>query len=212
MSIEEELKVLGELRNSSQFSETYYFWNHETEEHLKTIIKVLLNEYEKPEWNLPFFIIMKDLLMNANKANMKRAYFEETDLNIHHAGDYDFGLRNFKSLILKGKIHSLQEKSRSLGLCVELILEHSRSGVQIEIINNSPMVREEAKKIRNSLLSSQEYSDITQYQKERADDSEGEGLGIPLIIMTLKYYKIPPQNFTIYSSAGKTISKVEIPF
>jgi hypothetical protein len=51
-----------------------------------------------------------------------------------------------------------------------------------------------------------------EYYLERADDSEGEGIGIALIIILLKDLGVPVSNFRIENQNGFTEASIAFPW
>lgn len=157
------------------------------------------------------YTITKDLILNGIKANFKRIFFLESGMDISHPGDYELGVRMYKSKLLNGGIGEFAAKARDLDFWVRAKLEFKEDDLVIEVTNNQEMVQSEMYKINSSILYSQKYEDIMEYYLERADDSEGEGIGIALIIILLKSMNVNLYSFQIFNLDGLTRASVEIP-
>ncbi len=190
----------------------FFHWLPSDESALFHSIRQVLDSYNAGAVCSTIYTIAKDLILNGMKANQKRAFFSQSGLDIHHAGDYELGVRMFKSKLQSGNLQDFEQYARDMDLWVQIYLEDLESNLALTVINNQPMVSSEIRKIRNSFLYAVEYEDIMEYYLERADDSEGEGIGIALIIILLKDLGIPLQNFTIENKDSYTIAKVIFPW
>ncbi|MCC5816639.1 MAG: hypothetical protein JJT78_17955 [Leptospira sp.] len=158
------------------------------------------------------YTIAKDLILNGTKANYKRLFFQSVALDINHPADYELGVRMFKSKVLSGSLPDFESLAVEMDLWVKaefLILEDC---LHLRVTNNQAMVAPEIQKIRNSFLHATDYVDIMEFYLERADDSEGEGIGIALVIILLKFLGVPLNLFTIENSAGYTIANIQFPW
>lgn len=181
------------------------------DENLVQVLDALTERYKIQHLSPILFTIVKDLILNGFKANFKRLFFQENQLDIHSPADYELGVRMYKSLILSGRGNLYEPIAREQNLYVNIKIEHDDSQIKFDIRNNSMLVRGEMQKIRNSLLHAQNYNDIMEYYIERGDNSEGEGIGIALCIILLKGENLPTDQFRIYHEDGETIAQLTIP-
>lgn len=181
------------------------------DENLVKILDALTEKYGISELSAILFTIVKDLILNGFKANFKRIFFQENQLDIHSPADYELGVRMYKSLILSGRGNTFEPLARERNLYVHLKIEHNESQIKFDVRNNNTLVRGEMQKIRNSLLHAQNYNDIMEYYIERGDNSEGEGIGIALCVILLKGEGLPTDQFRIYHEDGETIAQLSIP-
>ncbi|MCU0823901.1 MAG: hypothetical protein MUF77_04600 [Leptospira sp.] len=182
------------------------------DENLSKILDCLCEKYNKIDLSTILYTIVKDLILNGFKANFKRIFFFENHLDIHSPADYELGVRMYKSFILSGKGNTYEDLAKEKNLYVKTKIDHGNSGIHFEVRNNSPLVKGEMQKIRNSLLHAQNYSDIMEYYIERGDNSEGEGIGIALCVILLKGENLPTDQFRIFQEEGETIAEIKIPF
>ncbi|MCW7493483.1 hypothetical protein ND861_12615 [Leptospira sp. 2 VSF19] len=181
------------------------------DENLVKILDTLTEKYGILDLSAILFTIVKDLILNGFKANFKRIFFQENQLDIHSPTDYELGVRMYKSLILSGRGNSFEPLAREKNLYVHLKIEHNENQIKFDVRNNTTLVRGEMQKIRNSLLHAQNYNDIMEYYIERGDNSEGEGIGIALCVILLKGEGLPTDQFRIYHEDGETIAQLSIP-
>ncbi|MCW7487662.1 hypothetical protein EHR01_07240 [Leptospira mtsangambouensis] len=190
---------------------TAYGASKTLDENLVKVLDALTEKYKIPDLSAILFTIVKDLILNGFKANFKRIFFQENQLDIHSPTDYELGVRMYKSLILSGRGNTFEPLAREKNLYVHLKIEHNETQIKFDVRNNTTLVRGEMQKIRNSLLHAQNYNDIMEYYIERGDNSEGEGIGIALCVILLKGEGLPTDQFRIYHEDGETIAQLNIP-
>ena len=136
--------------------------------------------------------------MNCVKANAKRVFFEENNLNIKNIEDYKQGIRIFKEEIGNKKLRELCEKGREKKIYIKIVYTHQKNGLKIEILNNAEILKEEERRIRAKLSKGQRYENLFDFYNDNSDTTEGEG--------------VDPSNFRIGSKNGITKTRIEIPF
>lgn len=158
------------------------------------------------------YTIAKDLILNGTKANYKRIFFQTVSMDITHPADYELGVRMFKSKVLSGSLPDFEPLAEEMDLWVKVEFRMDGESLFLKVTNNQAMVPPEIQKIRNSFIHAMDYNDIMEYYLERADDSEGEGIGIALVIILLKFLEVPLGNFQIQNTAGYTVANIEFPW
>ena len=69
---------------------------HETEMYIEEILGVYLDKFGQSELKDRIAYCMRELAVNAKKANTKRVYFSEKNLDINNPDDYVKGMESFK--------------------------------------------------------------------------------------------------------------------
>lgn len=190
----------------------FYHWNPSETTDVYDSLYSILEERSLTSLASSIYTITKDLILNGTKANYKRIFFIKTGLDIHHPGDYELGVRMFKSKVLLGTLPDFAPLAKDLNLWVEAEFISEEDNFIVRVKNNQSMVSPEILKIRTSLIYAQNYEDIMEYYLERADDSEGEGIGIALIIILLKDLGVPVSNFRIENQDGLTVANITFPW
>lgn len=188
----------------------YHLWDPEENNEIYDAIHSILKQRKLESFTSTIFTLSKDLLLNGIKANLKRLFFQEIKADISHPSDYELGVRMYKSKVLHGRLPDYKEAAIQKNFYVEINLYDNDVGIFISVKNNQIMVNNEMNKIRSSILHSQNYNDIMEYYLERADDSEGEGIGIALVVLLLKSMNSRLENFQIRNHEDSTIASVEI--
>ncbi|MGJ4745363.1 HDOD domain-containing protein [Leptospira sp. SA-E8] len=156
------------------------------------------------------FSILRESAMNAVKANSKRIFFAENNLNISNPDDYLRGMANFKKEMIKDKERyaALLEKVKFHCL---ITLAFNRTSFLMRVSNNAPIIPEELKRVENRIGKSKEYNDLGEVFADHADDSEGAGLGLAMSLLMLKNEGIAADSYKLKAEGGITSAYIKIP-
>lgn len=204
-------EILEKIKSGENFKFRKFGPSQDFDEELILLLNLLTEYYNRPDFGSIFYTIVKDLVLNGYKANFKRVFFLENNLDINSPGDYELGVRMYKSFILAGKSKSYTEIAERKNFYVDIEIIHNSDEIRVIVENNNRLTINEMQKIKNSLLHAQNYNDIMEYYIERGDSSEGEGIGIALCVILLKGEGIPTENFKIASNQFDTRATVHIP-
>ena len=89
-------KVVQAARSSIPLTVKSYTLPHETEVYLEEILGVFLQEVGQERLRDPLAYCLRELAVNAKKANTKRVYFREKGLSLLSTDEYEEGMRHFK--------------------------------------------------------------------------------------------------------------------
>lgn len=151
-----------------------------------------------------------ELLTNAKKANTKRIYFKEQNLDINSDMDYHQGMISFKEDTLNNLAHYLKLQKQA-GLYVKFRIQLYDEGLKIEILNNSVLTVFEKKRINEKLKVAKRYEDPSQVISRVIDQTEGAGLGIIIMVLMLQKIGLSKDNFKIFSTDTETITQMILP-
>ena len=182
-----------------------------TEAALKEILDLILTHYRRPELVHAIYTAIKELTVNAVKANMKRVVFHRRGLDVNRPGDSEQGSLYFKERLQKGSLETFALEARELGYVVIVDFFFEPDVLLIEIRNNTLLANEENERLRNKLARSMTYEDIAQFYMDHADPTEGEGLGMTMITVMLRQVDIDPHCFTIFTEGNETVARLELP-
>ena len=79
-------------------------------------------------------------------------------------------------------------------------------------INNTPIPKIDEKRMRKKLSIAMKYNSLADYYMDNADNVEGAGMGLAMIIILLTNQGIDPQYLRIGTNKNETIARLEIPF
>ena len=180
------------------------------ETYIYEVLSVFLTECHQEHMIDGLMFCMGELLTNSKKANTKRIYFKEHNLDINSELDYHQGMISFKDDMLKDIEHYLIAQ-KDAGLYVKFIIQLYDEGVKIEIRNNSILTVFEKKRINEKLKASRKYTDPKQVISKVIDQTEGAGLGIIIIVLILQKIGLSQENFKVYATDKETITQMLLP-
>ncbi|WCL50386.1 histidine kinase [Leptospira sp. GIMC2001] len=181
------------------------------EENIQKAIELILDKLTYATLVPTLYTIIKELAINACKANQKRIFFEERGYDISNGDDYYKGLQEYKQSFSEAMSDEYGLKSKKKGYYCLINFSYSADGITVEVINNTPIAKQEEKSIREKLEKGMAYDDIAQFYMDNADNAEGAGLGLALILIMLKGEGIDPNFFRIIIGDETTTARLEIP-
>ena len=185
-------------------------FDHQSEDNIEKVLELFLKELDQSDLMGPLSYCVKELAVNANKANTKRVYFQEKNLNLQNPDDYQIGMVNFKSETLESLEYWL-DLQKKRGLFIRFIFHPERENFRICVINNSEITRSEQMRIYDRIARSRTFSSLDEAFSEVMDDSEGAGLGIVIVILMLKKIGLDENAYEIEGEAGLTTVNLKIP-
>ncbi len=191
----------------------FYVLDEDTERKIEKMLLDIFSTYGKSEYGGVIFTCVKELIINAAKANLKRVLFEEHNMNIDDEKEYIAGMLRFRDELTTANILKYFSKLTAKDYWVKLIVEHTKDGVCIEVINNAHITKIEEQRLRDKLKKAMQYTDIAQFYMEQGDEIEGAGMGIALVIMLLKGIDVDPSLFRLGNTdEEQTLIRIEVPF
>ncbi len=153
---------------------------------------------------------IRELAINAKKANTKRIFFQENNLDPKKSEDYELGMKTFKESMLKHQIHYLNKlKENSLYIKIEFLRYQSWASFAVK--NNTEMLPEEWERIRMKIAQAKEYESLEDAFVEVMDDLEGAGLGLVVLILLMRNSGISGDFLHIYPKPGETVARIIVP-
>lgn len=196
------------IKNGKILSLKTHRITHSVEEHIQKAVGLILDKVTHPTLVPTVYTIIKELAINACKANQKRIFFEEKGLDLNDPSDYEKGVREYKSLFSEKMSELYGQKAQKKGYYCLINFHYSLNGIRIEVVNNAPITQQEEKSLREKLEKGMRYNDIAQFY---LDNTEGAGIGLALILIMLKGEEIDPSYFRIIIREDVTIARLEIP-
>ncbi|HOW81783.1 MAG TPA: HDOD domain-containing protein [Spirochaetota bacterium] len=155
--------------------------------------------------------VLKELINNSIKANIKRLYFKLKGLDINKTEDYRTGMETFKEDIYQSGDDEIFNKLEESNLVVRISFKNTENHIHINVINNIPILDSEIMKINSRIKKAYKYVDISDAFDDVLDESEGAGLGLIMAMMLFKNSGLPAESFRIYRKGDLTIATVSIP-
>lgn len=203
-------KIKKAIQAKIPLSVTTYTLPHEMEVYMGDILTAFLSELNQSHMTEFLTYSLNELITNAKKANTKRVYFAEKNLNINDIEEYSIGMKDFKKDTLENINHYL-EIQKAKGLYIKLILQSNFHEIKIEVKNNSELTPFEYKRIHDKIEKAQQYSSIEEAFSQVLDETEGAGLGLIIMILMLRKIGLTDDNYQVLCENGETINRITLP-
>ena len=203
-------KVVQAARGSIPLTVKSFTLPHETEVYLEEVLGLFLKEMGQERLKDPLAYCLRELAVNAKKANTKRVYFKEKGLDLLNKGDYDEGMRGFKQETLDNISHFL-DLQKEEGLYVKIIFHTKSNRLNLYVCNNTEITRSEQIRVYDRIARSRAFDSLEEALTTVLDDSEGAGLGIVILVLMLKKIGLDEDAFDIDVHNGETIARIVIP-
>jgi len=190
---------------------TIPYSNQEIEHLLTKVVGVVFEYLNRPKLGSALVYVLKELVMNASKANTKRVYFANYGLDINNPEDYQKGMKNFKAEVFSNfnKYLPLLEEN---GYYIRIDFKIVNDWVLIQIKNNCAACLAEKEKITDRIRSAARFKTIDEVLSSGLDESEGGGFGIIIGILMLRRLGLTDQviNYIFESNATKVVLKIPV--
>ena len=189
---------------------SFHYYNKKNNKFITSLVKKVLERNDKIFLHDTVVTVLRELIVNAVKANSKRYYFQKNNLNISDKSQYNIGMSSFKEFIVLEK-DMIEDALRSNNLKVELYMKKADDGLRIFVRNNTPILPTELERVKSRMKKAREYQDFAEVYGDINDDSEGEGLGLVLTMLFLRNSGIGEDSLSIASDGKITQSTLKIP-
>lgn len=174
------------------------------------LIEVLLTGLGQERFLEPLAYCVKELIGNAQKANIKRLYFEEKGLTITDEEDYKSGMEQFRRNLVNNAAQ-YEQKLKAKKLEIVVTFKVSGSTLFIKVQNNAQILPHEQERIYERIVRSRAFSSFFEALNSAIDTTEGAGLGVLILLQTLKRFGLEENAFSIESENGRTVAHLTIP-
>ncbi len=206
----EPIENILETENTTQIK--IYKISKEFEETVLSLLNRVLKHYTSENYIPIIFTILKELTINACKANQKRIFFEEKNYDIGNPEHYEIGIKEFKKIFNESMGNFYGPLCKKKDYYCLILFEYDETGIRIEVRNNTLVTEQEEKSLREKLSKAMSYDDLAQFYMDNADNTEGAGLGLALIVIMLKSEGLDPNLFRISITEEYTSARFELPF
>lgn len=218
MTLEKAMTLEEAVKYNKKIKIFAYSVSDYVESRMKEVLGLIFNYHNKPEMVPPVYTCLKELLINAVKANFKNIYFEgySSKNSSEEIIDYEMALKLFKLELSRENAVSLERLAREFDMRAEVIIQSEPNGLTITVSNPVEMTDREKATVQNKLQCASKYNDITEYFAEYDDQvsteiDEGAGLGLILISMMLRSMGGSDKDFIITSENKRTTAILKIP-
>jgi len=163
----------------------------------------------------PIFTCVKELIINAIKANFKNIYFENyvPMSNYQNMIAYEAALQLFQLEMSRENAKHFGDIAREDDIKAEIEIWTVEDVLHVIVTNPVKMTDTELKKVKQKLNDAENCRDLADYFLKNMNDPyrEGAGLGLILIMMVLKSLQAPKDSLVILSENNKTTAYLKIP-
>lgn len=206
----EHLKKL--IEEGSPVEMEFPVLNASIQETIHFMVDAVLSKYSRPDLKECVYASLKELVINGIKANIKHVVFVEEKIDPNDETSLQHGLSIVKNLLHENDLVDLQHKAIQYNLKITLSIIHSSERLLLIIENNTMITELEEQRMREKFGAALKYDSIADYYMNNMDDSEGQGLGITMIVLMLKGHNIDPHAFTLdLKNNNSTRAKIEFP-
>ncbi len=205
-------ETLQSIEQNKKISLIIYYLTDKKEKKIHHILEKILTKFNKEQYLSTLYTAAKELAINGVKANMKNVFFKEKNLELENPEDYKIGIKKYKEAFSEKMAQEYGSKCEEQGLFVKITFIYSETGIRLEILNNTLITEVDERRMREKLAKAMQYEDIAQFYMEQADETEGAGMGIALIVMLLKGEGIDASNFRVGIVDRITTARIEVPF
>ncbi|MCU0848991.1 MAG: HDOD domain-containing protein [Spirochaetes bacterium] len=189
---------------------TFRFLNEELLITFNTILARFLSMTDHIFLLNSLITVLREVIVNALKANAKRVYFLKMGYDINTQSDYNQGILKFKNNVI-GDFDQIKNDLVKSDFFVSTTFELKDDKLMIEVKNNAAILPEEMKRITFRIDRAKLYNDFTEAYEEIEDNTEGAGLGIVLTVLFLKNMGVNPDLFKIQTDGKDTKAVIIIP-
>jgi putative nucleotidyltransferase with HDIG domain len=154
--------------------------------------------------------IIRELTVNAIKANVKRIYFKKQNLDIHNPEDYTEGMDSFMEMVMKN-LRDFKDDLVESEFFINFYLYRQDDGTYIRVINNCSILPVELERINKRKEKASEYDNFSDAYASFYDPAEGAGLGLILVVFLLRNAGIDPGMFRIVNKEKLVSTSIFIP-
>ena len=183
---------------------------HQAHALLDRILEMYLVELGQERILEPLSYCLKELIINAQKANTKRLYFEEKGLDILNDADYEKGMENFRSESAE-RLQHWMSRLKQRGLAIGVTFHTTRGNLNISVRNSAELTPREQFRIYDRIARARAFHSFVEALAQPIDSTEGAGLGILILLQFLRRIGLGEEAFAIETRDGQTVASLAIP-
>jgi len=203
-------KIKKAAHNAIPLNILTYTLPHDIEVYMEEVLDVFLSELGQKKLKDYLVYCLRELAVNAKKANTKRVYFESRGLDINDAEQYEEGMKGFKQDTMDNIAWYLQ-KQKEKGYYIKIIFQAKGANIVLEVRNNVEITRKEYVRIHDKLARSRKYTSLEEAMSQVLDASEGAGLGLVIVVLMLKKIGLDEECFDLWAESGETVARITVP-
>lgn len=176
-------------------------------------VSKFLESIVKTDLVAPLQTIIRELIQNSIKANLKRYLFETTDIDANNRSQYETGMNIFHTALRYFVREGYSKIIEDQQLFFQIFLSSHRRVSIIHVVNSGKLFKEEEQRIRHKFARARLTRGLYQFYLDDSDLVEGSGMGIALNEIILRQIGLNGRYFSIFSNDqyNVTIARLIIP-
>ena len=211
MAIPNTSDTAARVAKGEPFSFSFHYLSEDVVRYINALFAKILAGMDQIFLLDTFITIIREICINAVKANAKRVYFRTIGIDIDDRERYPEGIEMFKKNVI-GHFETMDAELKNSDYRVSFSIKKDQKGLVVQVLNNSIIQPEEMARISMRMEKARHYEDFTEAYEEIYDDTEGAGLGIVLTVLLLKNSGIGVENYRMIRGEKDTRTLLLIPF
>ncbi|MCG8568695.1 MAG: HDOD domain-containing protein, partial [Spirochaetes bacterium] len=201
---------LNKFKIDKSINLTFPYSSHEIENIFNHVAEMILIHLGKPNLIETIRYCLKEIVMNASKANTKRLYFKKQNLNIDNSVDYEYGMKNFQVNVFTNFSDYESDHSKE-GYYINIDYQVIDQIFQICTHNNSVISEIEMKRIEERLHHADQFKNMEDVMLHGFDQTEGAGFGLIIAILMLRKFGLDEKSLHFNKTNSETQVCLKIP-
>lgn len=152
-----------------------------------------------------------ELVENAVKANLKRAFFLKQGYSFDVLESYQKGIEAFVKSYTDFRQGQYDQALKELDLVVSVQVDHDADRLLVLVENNSVLLSQEEVRVRKQLAAAMLSDKLSEFYIHYGDETEGSGLGLAMIVVLIRNLGFDAENFRVFRQDTRTIARMEFP-
>ena len=203
-------KISAIIERGAPVSLKFKFYSEADIQIINSILYKILNKFDLLYLLNTLSTIGRELIDNVFKANLKRVYFEDQNLDINNPEDYKKGMGAFTHNISEDT-DNIKELAIASDYYYQMVINYDANKLVFKFSNNSSSTKEEEKRIHLRIDLAKNNECLLDIFDHIQDKIEGGGVGIALSIFLLKEMGADPSGFQFKSDEKSTVTIISIP-
>lgn len=170
------------------------------EARLEAILEFLLERGGRADLAGPLHAAVRELVLNAGKANLKRILFEDLNVDAADAAAYQAGMGVFRKQLISRQLSGFASRIKARNLYIHVVFRHSPQVLIIDIENPFGLFAAEETRIREKFRQAAGADNLFDFYVAHGDQVEGAGMGIAMVLILLEQAGLSRRCLSIYTA------------
>ncbi len=191
-----------------------YTLNRTSEDRVKKVLALFLKKHDCTELLKPVYTCLKELIINALRANYKSLYFENFNSgSTERLLDKEKAQQLFQLEMTRDEARNIARIARANNIKIEIRIGMTGHMLKLEVTNPISIDAMELNAVRKKITDAGKSADITRFFQDNPADPgrDADGLGLVMISIILRNLGIDPSPLNISSQGGVTSAEMVIP-